>query len=299
MKQLGVTDIQELAKILRNSQLLEVKEDGKMVKRKDPLPGDDKNSIPKTVLTKGWPSDITLETIENALSSHGKIVCIRIRKGAEKKPNGSVFVEFELEEDAKKLLSLGNIMYNETQISLKSKEEWFNSEKEKKEKNGKKSKKRKSTEEPTENDDNEEKKEPKNEKGEEEEKEKKEEKVIEHQKGVVLSFSGIGPNQRREDLRAIFQNYGSCQFVDFQKDSSEGYVRFDKPEEVQKAIEEISEKVEIGGKIPLVKALSGEEEENYWKTVTASKNNKKGKGGRGRGRGGRGGRGRGGKRRRF
>ncbi|EFJ38575.1 hypothetical protein SELMODRAFT_70782, partial [Selaginella moellendorffii] len=39
----------------------------------------------------------------------------------------------------------------------------------------------------------------------------------------------------REDLKAVFQQYGSVKFVDFSKGETEGYIRFETPEDAGKA----------------------------------------------------------------
>jgi len=79
-------------------------------------------------------------------------------------------------------------------------------------------------------------------------------------------------------------------YIEFQLGSTEGYLRMDQPEEALKVVKLVAEnQTPIGGKVPQLRILEGEEEETYWQKIkTSSKGRdgkKKGKGGkRGRGR---------------
>ncbi|KAH7296129.1 hypothetical protein KP509_26G010200 [Ceratopteris richardii] len=105
----------------------------------------------------------------------------------------------------------------------------------------------------------------------------------------------------REDIKEAFKGFGFIKYVDYSRGASSGYLRFDKPEEVQKA-RTAAVLAESGGivvkdYIATLEAVDGAAEEEYWRNIYRSQDKVRGdsgrpKGGRGndRFRGGRGGR---------
>jgi hypothetical protein len=115
--------------------------------------------------------------------------------------------------------------------------------------------------------------------------------------GTILSFKGIGDEQKRNELKPIFAEFGDVGYIDFLDGASEGLVRYKTAEDATKALKElIDSKREFGGNVPTLSILEGEDEKKYWDVVAASMKAQGGRGGRGgRGRGRGGGRGRGNK----
>jgi len=133
--------------------------------------------------------------------------------------------------------------------------------------------------------------------------EKEEKKEREYEKGLIVQFKEVGEGVTRELLKTVFGQYGNVEYVDFNRGNPSGFIRFEKADQAAKSVATIpAEKVEIGGKVPEVNVLGGDEEVAYWQKVNNLVKDKKGgrggkRGGRGGKRGGRGGRG--GKRKRF
>ncbi|BBM97322.1 lupus La protein [Marchantia polymorpha subsp. ruderalis] len=113
----------------------------------------------------------------------------------------------------------------------------------------------------------------------------------------------------REDIKETLKNYGKINFVDFSRGDKAGFVRFDLPEESQKA-RAAAVLASDGGfvikeHLVVLNAVEGEAEKDYWKKLREGQGKRREGGGRGGfgdrgGRGGRGGkfgRGRGGGRR--
>ncbi|KAI4376304.1 hypothetical protein MLD38_014084 [Melastoma candidum] len=119
--------------------------------------------------------------------------------------------------------------------------------------------------------------------------EKEEDNEDEHS----LTSSKDGVNVvRREDLKPVFNKFGTVKFVDFTMGAESGYVRFEEPEEAQKA-RAAAVVAEEGGLlvknfIAILEPVTGDAEKEYWKALHGSQ-------GRFRDRDNRGGRGRGGK----
>lgn len=289
MKQIGATDVKKIAEVLRKSELLVVNEEGTMVKRKTPVPVFDKAYSNRILFMKGWPLTITIEDIEEAITSagKGKVLSVRIRKNPDKTPKNSALVEFETEDQAKALLAEGTFKYKDTDISsMKTKTEWLEERKKKKKEqknegkaNGNESKKRKkeSTEEgeDEEEEEEEEKKKGTKEEEEEEKKEKKEEGEKSKKKdGSIIHFKNVISDQiTREIIKGFFETHGPVKYVDFRKGDVSGYVRMT-TEDAKKAVEEIqTKKLELQGRLLELKILEGEEEKAYWQKANGQKKN--------------------------
>ena len=48
----------------------------------------------------------------------------------------------------------------------------------------------------------------------------------EYVKELVLKFEEIGPGVTREDLREIFEPYGTVMWVDYSRDEADGFIRY-------------------------------------------------------------------------
>jgi len=270
MKELGATDIPKLATILKASELLQVDSDGLKVKRKIPLPGED-TSNPRTIHTKGWPEDITIEQIESALSPV-VVRCVRIRKDAQKKPKGSAFIELENEEKAKELAEKGTIKYQEKDIVVKTKDAYF---KEKKEERKTRKDKKKET------DSNSDATEPPLKKVKVDDGKNEVKKKREWIRGLIVQIKGLGTTADREQIKESLTKFGKIQYVDYTRGAPDAIIRMEKPEDAQAVIKGITEeKINFGGKeVEESKVLEGEEEEKYWKTIEETKKTQRKKNG--------------------
>ncbi|XP_043726021.1 la protein 1-like [Telopea speciosissima] len=94
----------------------------------------------------------------------------------------------------------------------------------------------------------------------------------------------------REDLKDVFQRFGTVKFVDYRIGEDSGYIRFEEPEEAQKA-RAAAVLIEEGGLIvknyiAMLEPVTGEAEKEYWSLLRGNKDRFRGNRGN-RGRGGR------------
>jgi len=276
-------DVAKITEVLKKSEILQVNAEGTHVKRRSPLPDKD-DTLDRSIYTKGWKDGATIEEIEEILSKLGKVNSVRIRKNKDKTPKNSAFVEFSTVDEAKSVLA-NPIKVGDADLIIKMRAEYQQMKKEEmKKKRG--DKKRKSEDGDDDSKDGEQNKKQKGGKKEEGKEEKSESNMP---KGVLISLKEIGPDVTREIIKEVFGEFGTVAWVDFQRNDTEGLIRFEDAEITKKAAES---KKELGGKVPVMRILTGDEEDAYWKKMKADRI-KKGKGGKG----GKAGRGK--KRRRF
>lgn len=96
----------------------------------------------------------------------------------------------------------------------------------------------------------------------------------------------------REDVKDAFKVYGTIMYIDFNRGATSGYLRFEKPEEAQKA-RTAAVLAEAGGitvkdHIATLEAVEGEAEQQYWAKVRIFQERVRGESGRGSRGGGRG-----------
>jgi len=88
---------------IKDSDFVDVNQEGTMIKRKSPLPEND-TSAQRTIYAKGFVPGTSIEDIGAKFAHIGKVLSVRIRKFADKKPKPSALIEFSTVEEAKKLL---------------------------------------------------------------------------------------------------------------------------------------------------------------------------------------------------
>ncbi|EGC40246.1 hypothetical protein DICPUDRAFT_52105 [Dictyostelium purpureum] len=271
------TDLEFITESLKKSTRLQVSEDGKMVKRLDPLP--ESIDTGKTLYSKGWPSDTTIEKVQEFFNQFGKTLSVRLRKKTDKSFKGSLLVDFDTEETVTKIIAEKPKLNGDIELIYQTFKQFNDEKKEEKEKflanSDKKRKAKKEAERDGENDD------------EEKSEEKAEETMV---PGCIVVFKGIGAgkNIHRGDIKEIFSQYGDVQFVGYNHDDVDGNVRFKTAESAQRAVEALTTaKKEIGGQVPTFSIMEGEEEKTEWEKILEKKknagnnNNKKGNNNRG------------------
>ncbi|XP_048331387.2 la protein 1 isoform X1 [Ziziphus jujuba] len=92
----------------------------------------------------------------------------------------------------------------------------------------------------------------------------------------------------REDLKGVFQKFGTVKFIDFKIGEESGYIRFEDPEAAQKAraAAVLSEQggLIVKNYIATLEPVSGEAEKEYWSLLRGNQEKSRGnKGSRGRG----------------
>ncbi|XP_021739211.1 la protein 1-like [Chenopodium quinoa] len=94
----------------------------------------------------------------------------------------------------------------------------------------------------------------------------------------------------REDLKALFQKFGTVKYIDFKMGESSGYIRFEEPEASQKA-RAAAVLTEDGGLvvknfIAALEPVTGDQEKEYWSQIQGSQGKFRDNRGGHRGRGG-------------
>jgi len=285
MKKIGGSN-EDCARVLRTSKSLEVTEDGKYVRRTDPLPENDV-TLPRSIYAKGIPKDRDdLDTVKSFFEEHAPVLSVRLRRiPTNKEFKGSAFVEFKTAEEAeavaKKELKFEGA---EEPLVLKMKQAYFKAKNdERKEKIAAKKAENKDAK-PDKNDSDAAKPDADADadaNGEPEADEAEDEDEA-FEPARILQVTNIGDDVSREDIKEQLGDL-SVGFVDFNRGSHSGYVRFENDGDAQKAVEQWTEKkVELGGKAIEFSVLAGEEEQAYWKVIKDAQKDKK-KGGKGKG----------------
>jgi len=243
MKKL-TTDLNVVIKALKNykSPIIELSEDDKNIRRINPLPLED-TLTQKSIYAKKFPSDYSIDQVQQFFQTYGNVASVRLRRALNKQFKGSVFVEFNTVEEAKKVAA-SKLTFNNENLIIMMKQDYLNMKKEELQQ------KRES------------KKGAKQEFSEDE---------IKFNPGTIIKFSGIGDGQTRETLKELFSPYGNVAYVDFTKNLNEGYVRYSDAAVTTKAFTEITNnKVQIGDKLPTYAIITGEEEKQYWIKIKKS-----------------------------
>ncbi|KAM9998924.1 hypothetical protein ACTFIZ_002490 [Dictyostelium cf. discoideum] len=267
------TDLQLITDALKKSTRLQVSEDGKMVRRLDPLP--ENIDCGKTLYSKGWPEDTTIEKVQEFFNANGgyKVVSVRLRKKSDKSFKGSLLADFESEEIVNKIISEAPKL-GETQLIYQTFKQFTDEKKDEKEAyfasiGDKKRKAKKEAD--RENGGG----------GDDDNKDIKEEEDV-MVPGVILCFKGVGKGLHRGDIKEIFSQYGDVKFVGYNNDDENGSVRYKTAESCKRALESLTEtKKEIGGQIPTYNVLEGEEEKKEWEKILERFKNARNNGGKG------------------
>lgn len=272
------SDLELIKKCLEKSTKLQVNSDKTMVKRIEPLPTEDP-TISRSIYCKGLVKEgTTIEEVQQFFSKHGTVLSVRLRKQKDGKLKPSAFVEFDSEATAEKVRNTQPpIKLNDQELIIYMKREYYNKKKEAR-KGGKDSDKNDNDNKRKRNDNN------NNENEQEEEK-------MEVIPGKVLKFKNVGKITAIE-LKDIAKEYGDTEWVDLvEGENREATVRFSNAEIAEKARTGFVEsKRELGGLVPEISVLSGEEETQYYDKMSAARKERRNQSSRG-GKGGRGGRG--------
>jgi len=275
------TDVDYIKAVLQTSGEVEVKDD--MVKRKRPIPEKDTVNE-RSVYVKGLPDEskgVSIESLSEIFGKFGKVLSVRLRRGANKNFCHKAFIEFATEEEAKKCADEKEIPWLDVKIVLALKNEHFKKKREemKKEKKEKQEGRTENTETA----------------GAEGE---QEEDIF--KPALILEVANVPISTDRKELRAHFEKFGRVRYADFHNPGSgKAFIRFLEAESAKSGLAAVTDKtLTLGDAALAARILEGDEEKKYWdekiKPFQAANRN----GGRGGGRGWRGrgrGRGRGGK----
>lgn len=293
LKKLGAT-VESISTAVCDSDVVVLDDTKKRVKRKHPLP-EKSEWKSRTIYAKGWVAgseEPSVQSVKALFSPSGDVSSVRWRRWKDPDESrhfkGSIFIEFATAEMAERAAAeeyfitvLGAekkliVMTADDYFVVKAKETRENREKRKKrwlekqnneakESNGLNATKKEDIK--TENGVKEE--DTKVEAVKEEVKVGDEKPKRELQRGMVLKFEGVGPNLRRHEIKKAFQELGGdVAWVGFKEGDTEGVVRFGLEGNAKETMDAIIEKkAEIGGSVPNVWMLEGEEEEMWWKAT--------------------------------
>ncbi|XP_033350749.1 la protein homolog [Bombus vosnesenskii] len=265
-------DINVILEAIKSSELMEISEDRKKIRRspKHPLPIYNeeyrKAQEAKTVYVKGFPlQDTTIEKLKTFFSAYEPVDNIVMRKYMDKEKKlqfkGSIFVQFKTLEDAKAFMVRESVKYGDTELIKMWSSDYYQSKTQEREgrrqrRSEIKAKKSESVDmefETTEYND----------------KEKEGDKVNLFPKGCVIYFTNVPDECIREDIKECLGELGAnVAFVDFNKGDAAGYARLQGENDAKTVIDKMHEsKISIRGKDVTCCVLESEEEEKYFMKV--------------------------------
>ncbi|XP_078047320.1 la autoantigen-like [Augochlora pura] len=259
-------DVNTILKALESSELIEISEDRKKIRRspKHPLPVYDeeyrKAQEARTVYLKGFPLDDTnifqLKTFFNAFEPYENII-MRKYSTLEKKLKfkGSVFVQFKTLDDAKAFMARESVKYRDTVLIKKWSADYTTMKAAEREDKRQKRSEQKSKKNYTGSE------KMTVESGEENEKEKEPNLP----KGSVIHFTNAPEKCTRENIKeCLGQLQASIAYVDFNMGDNEGWVRLQEENSAKVLVRKMkNNKVLINKQEVVCRILEGEEEEEY------------------------------------
>lgn len=214
---------------------------------------------------KGFPLDEKLDNIVNFLEPYGPIESCMRRTLLDKATKqhifkGSCFIIFKDVETCKKFIEAESIKYNDTELIRKWKNNYVEEKKQEfQDKKNKKEKKEKKENPP-------------------------EDKKFDFPKGAILHFtcSKEGTEEQnivREEIKEEIKKIGEIEasFIEYSKGDTEGYVRLPTENAAVEFMKKLPESAEltIGETKLKLRALEGEEEEEFLKKTTNSLNKRR------------------------
>ncbi|CAB3231458.1 unnamed protein product [Arctia plantaginis] len=250
-------DADVIAKALHKStsNLLEISEDNKKVRRNPDMPVPEMNEerrkeiTARTIYAKGFPKDSILDDLLKYFSQFEQVENVIMRKYVEKSSKhrlfkGSVFATFKTKEQAEKFLNTKGHKYQDNELIILWQENYVQQKQEEyMSKKGQKEKKIK-----------------------EKEKESNAEKEdFKLPTGTVLHFSEGTETMKREDVKEALTPLGAdIAYIDFKVGDKEGWVRLAKENTAKELAEKMTDdKVKINDAEVVFKVLEGDEEKIY------------------------------------
>lgn len=253
-------DADVILKAIESSELMEVSEDKRKIRRspKHPLPVYNeeyrKAQEARTAYVKGFPQqDTNIEKLKAFFKDFEPFENIVMRKYQDKDKKlqfkGSIFIQFKTLEDAKAFMARESVKYGDTELIKKwSADYTLEKAQEREERRQKKTTKSKADTTADAAD---------------EEQTKVEEKEL--PKGSVMHFSDVPDQCTWEDIKENLGKLGAnIAFVDFKIGDKEGWVRLQGENAAKTIIDKMTDsKVLIKETEVVCRVLEGEEEEKY------------------------------------
>lgn len=213
------TDLAVVREAVKDSEVVELSEDGEKIRRRIPLPESDP-TLTRSIYAKKFPAEMSMDELKAFFSPYGKVLSVRMRRlpqsagGAFK---GSVYVEFASEEEAKSVIEKKDtIKINGEDSVIMWKSEHLEEERSRLQNALNKKNKKK-------------------------EEQVAEEKSMDFTPNSLIRFSDIpaehAPNLTRELFRKVCNESfpgNSVKFVDYSTGLDKCFVRFEMPFETEK-----------------------------------------------------------------
>ncbi|KMQ89718.1 la-like protein, partial [Lasius niger] len=263
-------NVDVILKALKSSDLIEISEDKKKIRRSpnDPLPEYNeeyrKAQEARTVYVKGFPlTDTNIDKLKVFFNPYKPFETIVMRKYQDNKDKvykfkGSVFVQFKTLDGAKAFMNVESIKYEDTELIRKWAANYTADKAQEREERRKKkeikSKKSAITEE------------------KEMDADKTDQTLetdtntdIKLPKGSIIYFSGVSKICTREDIKECLDKFDAdIAYIDFRRGNTEGWVRLQGGNTAKSLLEKTNEnKVIIRDVEVTCKVLEGEEEDKY------------------------------------
>eukprot|EP01104_Vermistella_antarctica_P001211 TRINITY_DN11270_c0_g1_i1.p1 TRINITY_DN11270_c0_g1~~TRINITY_DN11270_c0_g1_i1.p1 ORF type:complete len:389 (-),score=151.57 TRINITY_DN11270_c0_g1_i1:78-1244(-) len=252
-------DIPTIASALKDSEVVEVSEDGTKVRRKGEVTELSKEEgLSRSIYMKGFKpatNDCTIEHVKELLAGNGEVVSVRLRRIKKNRIfKGSCFVEFKTAEEATAATKLSiTSPFSRGPLRIIMKEEYI------KEKDAEWDEKKVKIEERA---------------NQKKEKEAAEEKKFSYDQGKIVNFTGMDTSKtdvNRMTLKGEIETHGTgnVKFIDFNTGDVGGFLRYENPEQAKAAVEKLNaDKPELCGCKELVfRVIEGTEEGEYWDKV--------------------------------
>jgi len=257
------TDVAEIVAALKKSEddLLEIGEDELKVRRNPERAIPEFNEevrkelVARTIYAKGFPLDSEMGQILDFFGTfEQKVDNVQMRKYLDKptkayKFKGSVFATFKTTDDLKAFLAKEKVTYKETDLIVKSQEQYLEEKKE--ERNAKNAKKEKAKESA--------------------------ETSIKLPTGAVVRFEGTTDEISREDIRQKMDEYEvDVGFIDYNKGDENGHVRLNEEGTAKTFIDKLTDSKLTIKEIELsFRALTDEEDVEYLKKAVEQIKNRR------------------------
>ncbi|KAK2576576.1 hypothetical protein KPH14_005246 [Odynerus spinipes] len=252
------TDCEVIVKSLESSELIEISEDKKKIRRspKFPLPVYDeeyrKAQEAKTVYVKGFPqNDTNILKLKAFFKQYEPYENIVMRKYLDKEKvlhfKGSIFVQFKTLENAKAFMARESVKYEDTELIRK-----WSAEHAVEQANEREERKQRIQE-------------AKNKKGDNTKNENKEIESVDLPKGTVLHMKGMPADCTRQIIKSSLGEFEvPIAYINVDTDNKEAWVRFQEENGAKTVLEKLTDnKIKINETEITCRLLENEEEEKF------------------------------------
>ncbi|KAB7503593.1 La-like protein [Armadillidium nasatum] len=259
------TNFQAIMDALKNSELMEVDEEKKKIRRSpdNPLPyfGEDlkAETLKRTIYCKGLPKDgsVNLDKLLEHFKPYGPFETIHMRQYFDKAVKkhgfkGSILIVFPAVEKAQEFMKIDDVQYEKKPLLRKWHQDYLEEKTEEiKERKARKQARLEQLEKEKEGNDG---------------ASSNFNEIEPIPRGSFLFASGFSNTTTREDIKSSLMEFtNDVAFLDFSKGHTEGYIRLSTPFSNKELFEKIDGKLKVNGEDITVRLVEGEEEDTQIK----------------------------------